>query len=209
MKGRARRNNTATRRVGDETLGLILCLIFFAGGIFGGTFSAAALEESGTAALYNSMSGYIGQIAESVYAPFGFWQVLWDTIRVHLLVIFLGFSLLGVLCLPIVAAVRGFSLSFSITAFIRAFGAGQWSLAAVLFGTRAIITIPVLFVLLVGSFSVSAQLGRALFFRGNAVTAGALYNRNFAKRVALSMAALFFAALLELYITPSLVAWLA
>jgi len=201
-----RRAAYKARPVREEFFGLLICVIFFLSGIVVGTFSANALDEAGTLALQNSMAGYIDQIAEGMYIVLSFWGTLWITGRVHLLVLFLGFSLLGALCLPVVAGVRGIYLSFSVAAFIRAFGAGSWPLAFALFGAGALLTVPCFFLLASQAFSASAHLGRSVIGAGQ-IRVGALYGRGYVMRIGLCTVGVLAAVLLELYVTPALVVW--
>jgi len=190
----------------EEFFGLLVCVIFFLSGGIVGTFSARSLDEVGTLALQISMTGYIGQITEGVFVAPGFWSTLWVSGRDHLLVLFLGFSLLGVLCLPIVAGIRGFYLSFSIAALIRAFGIEGWPLAFALFGMGALITVPCFFLLASQAFLASANLGKSTLGMGR-VQVGVLYGRGYCIRAGLCALGVLFAALLELYVTPALVVW--
>ena len=192
----------------DELFGLMICTIFFACGIVVGTFSARVLDYAETLALYTSISGYINQIADATYVPPGFLSVLWATGRYHLLVLFLGSSLLGVLCLPVLSGIRGFYLSFSIAAFIRAFGPEGWPVAFALFGVGALITVPCFFLLVSQAFTSSARLGRGVLGPGR-VHLRTLYHRGHIIRTAICFVGILAAVLLELYVTPFLVAWLS
>jgi len=186
--------------------GLVTCAVFFACGIIAGTFSARRLDATGTHALYESMMGYMEQIRAGTYASPGFLPVLWTAGRDHLIVLFLGFSLLGVLCLPILSSVRGFYLSFSIAALIRAFGMGGVPVALSLFGVGALFTLPAFFTLTTQAFSASTQMGRAAFGLGT-VQIGALYGRRYLVRLILCFLGVLAAVLIELYVTPALVSW--
>ena len=190
----------------EEMFGLLVCVIFFLSGALIGTFSARSLDEAGTLALRASMTVYLDQIMAGTYITPGFWGTLWVTGRVHLLVLFLGFSLLGAFCMPVVSGVRGFYLSFSIAAFIRAFGTGGWPMAFSLFGVGALITVPCFFILASGAFSTSVRLGKSAIGAGG-LQAGALFGPGYWRRAGLCAAALLFAVLLELYLTPALVGW--
>ncbi|MCL2587916.1 MAG: hypothetical protein FWD84_00730 [Oscillospiraceae bacterium] len=190
----------------EEFFGLLVCVIFFLSGVVVGTFSARTLSEAGTLALQTSMIGYIDQITMGTYVAPGFLQTLWVTGRVHLLVLFLGFSLLGAFCLPIVAGVRGFYLSFSIAAFIRAFGTGGWLLAFSLFGVVALITVPCFFLLVSQAFSSSANLGKSAIGTGK-IQVRELYGRSFRVRTALCTLGMIAAVLVEIYLVPMLVVW--
>ena len=190
----------------EELFGLLVCASFFLSGIALGTFSARSLDEAGTLALQASMAGYIDRITDGTHVPPAFLSTLWVSGRTHLLVVFLGFSLLGTLCLPVVAGVRGFYLSFSIAAFIRAFGIGGWPVALSLFGVGALITVPCFFILASQAFAASANLGKSALGSGR-LQFGAFYNGSYLKRIGICTVGILVAALLELYLTPLLVAW--
>lgn len=189
-----------------DFFGLMLCAVFFACGIIAGTLSARHLDAAGTHALYESMMGYMEQIRTGTYVSPGFLSVLWTAGRDHLLVLFLGFSLLGTLCLPILSGVRGFYLSFSIAAFIRTFGIGGVPAALSLFGVGALFTLPAFFVLAAQAFSASAQMGKAMFGTGT-LQAGTLYGRVYLFRFMICFLGILAAVLVELSLTPILVSW--
>jgi len=191
-----------------EFFGFFLCLIFFVAGVVVGTLSAGNLPDSEIRALESSMAGRIGQIADGTYVAPRFLSAFWSLGNYHLLVLFLGFSLLGAFVLPLLSAVRGFYLSFSIAAFIQVFGVGDWPVAFSLFGVSSIIAIPCFFLLASQAFAASTQLGRTLMKSGN-IQAKTLYNSHYIMRTVLCFLGLMAAVLIELYVTPSLVAWVS
>jgi len=152
------------------------------------------------------MLGHIAQIRAGTVESPGFLSVFWIAGRDHLLVLFLGFSLLGVFCLPILSAVRGFYLSFSIAVFVRAFGTGGLPVALSLFGVSAVITVPCFFILVSQAFTATSELGRGVLGMGKPHI-GTLYGRGYVLRTALCFLGILAAVLLELYVTPALVAW--
>jgi len=188
------------------SFGLIICAVFFACGVIAGTSSARRLDAMGTYALYESMMGYMEQIRAGTYVSPGFLSVLWTVGRDHLIVLFLGFSLLGALCLPILSGVRGFYLSFSIAAFIRAFGFGGVPVALSLFGVGALLTLPVFFILTAQAFSASSQMGKAALGMGT-LQLGVLYGRGYLLRLIGCFLGILAAVLIEIYFTPALVSW--
>jgi len=187
-------------------LGLMICGAFFACGIILGTVSARRLDSAGTQVLYESMMGYMEQIRMGTNLSPGFLSVLWTAGRDHFIVLFLGFSLLGPLCLPILSGVRGFYLSFSIATLIRAFGTGGVPVALSLFGVGALFTLPIFFILVSQAFSASAEMGRMMFGFGN-VQVGTLYGRMFLRKLILCFLGILAAVFVEIYLTPALVSW--
>jgi len=189
-----------------EFYGLMVCAVFFTLGVVMGTFSARTLDTAGTLALRESMTGRLGQIVDGTYVAPGFFSVLEAFGRDHLIALFLGFSLLGVFGLPVLSGVRGFSLSFSIAAFLRAFGPEGLPVALSLFGLGALITIPCFFLLSAQAFGASARLGKLVLGAGK-VQSEPLFGRRYWVRLGFVCVGIFVAVLLELYATPVLVAW--
>ncbi|MCL2842533.1 MAG: hypothetical protein FWE28_03575 [Oscillospiraceae bacterium] len=190
----------------DEFHGLILCAACFVVGVVVGTVSARTLDAAGAHELRQSMIWHLGQITDGSYPVPGFLAVLWDTGRDFLLVLLLGCSFLGVLGLPIVAGVRGFYLSFSIAAFLRAFGSGGLLTAFSLFGVGALVTVPCFFLLTSQAFEASGRLGRMALGDGRARTEP-LFGRRYWLQTGIACFGLLVAVLLELYVTPLLVVW--
>jgi len=187
-------------------LGLLICAVFFVCGIIVGTFSARRLDTAGTHALYESMVGYMEQVRAGIYISPGFFTVLWTTGRDHLIVLFLGFSLLGAFCLPVLSGVRGFYLSFSIAAFVRVFGMDGVPVALSLFGVGTLLTLPAFFILVTQAFSASAQMAKAVFGIGT-LQVGLLYGRGYWLRLIVCFLGILAAVFIEIYLTPALVSW--
>lgn len=190
----------------DEFYGLMICAICFVVGVVVGTFSARALDVAGAHEFRQSMSWHLSQIADGTHPVPGFLSVLWDTGRDFLLILLLGCSFLGVVGLPILAGVRGFYLSFSIAAFLRAFGSGGLLTAFSLFGVGALVTVPCFFLLAAQAFGASGRLGRMAFGDGRAGVE-ALFGRRYWMQAGIACLGLLVAVLLELYIAPFLVVW--
>ncbi len=67
--------------------------------------------------------------------------------RASLAAFLLGFSSVGVLCLPLLFAAQGFVLSFSLFSFAEAIGRGGFFLLGALFATRMLFVLPCTFLL--------------------------------------------------------------
>ena len=186
--------------------GFFISLVFFLCGIFLGIFSARALDANGALVLRESMMALVSEMTGEAYQAPSFLSAFWLVGRYHLLVVFLGFSVLGVMLLPFLAAVRGFYLSFSIAALVRAFGSSAYPLAFSLFGLWALFTVPTFFFLLNGSFATALALARSLF-SGPKVFFWPLYGKRFLKVTIVSFVFLALIVLLELQLTPLLLTW--
>lgn len=192
----------------DTFFGLMVLVIFFLCGIVVGTLSASTLDDQSALALKSSMTQHLHQITNSTDASPGLVSVFWSLGRYQLFALFLSFSLLGVVCLPIVSGMKGFFLSFSIAAFIRIFGSSGLPVAFALFGTAALITIPCFFVLASQAFTISTRLGKSMMQRTQAKgLLRTLFPREDTLRIALCFVGVFIATLIERYLTPMLVSW--
>ena len=88
-----------------------------------------------------------------------FASALLDVFKYNILSIALGFSILGVFCIPALMALRGFFLSFSVSTVVRVIGGKGVTLALAIFGANTLITVPCFFIL-----SVYALHGIQLYF---------------------------------------------
>ena len=186
---------------GAEYFGLIICAALFICGSIVGT-AAAGFVFDGNSGIPDYMARYLALAGEQS-AP-GFFLALFNACKYHLIVVFLGFSVFGVFCIPALSAVRGFFLCFSISAIVRYFGGDGVFLALAIFGVGAILTIPCLFVLSVQSFSSSLYVLRGMTAKGRA---GALppSGGGFFRRLCICAAVLAISALLDTLLIPRLI----
>lgn len=142
---------------------LILLAVFFSLGIFLGQVLSGRVPASTAEELSQYLSSYL-RLNGTQDLPFLSAIILY--FRYPLLAFLLGFASLGVILLPLCAAVYGFSLSFSACCFTAAFGKNGILLALCVFGLRCLISIPCFFLLAVPSFSGAAALAALSFGRG-------------------------------------------
>lgn len=118
---------------------LLLCLFIVLGGI-AGYFAQKAVDPAGNAEL----SGYLRQYAEKMTTdtPVSLFRVLVVYFRYPLLAFCLGFCTVGVYLIPVLSAMQGFVLSFSICCFASAMGRSGVYLAFSAFGLRVLVTLP-------------------------------------------------------------------
>lgn len=125
--------------------------LFLLGGVLG--CLAAALALGGEA---DELCAYLADyltLSTLGELPRELWFVLWGQLKYLLAVFVLGFTAIGVVCLPLLLGVKGFLLSFSVTCFCRVFGSAGLLPAFVLFGLPALLSVPALFLAGVQSFS--------------------------------------------------------
>lgn len=122
---------------------IVLLVSFLVGACIGG-FLAFLLGPSPELSDY--LSEYCVALSQGRLCP-SFLTVLWDCVRWPLFTALLGVTVLGVVGIPVLFAVRGFLLSFSTTTFCLLLGHRGLAVAAVLFSVAILLVLPALFVL--------------------------------------------------------------
>ena len=143
--------------------------------------------------------------AQGVSAP-ALASLVWSTLRWPLLAVVLGFTAIGLLGLPVLFAVRGFLLGFSIACFVRAFGGAGCVLALLVFGLTGAIAVPVLFVLGVQSLIAARALASRFLGEGKRP---AIYPKRYFVRCGWCAAALCVCCVLDYLVVPALLSGLA
>lgn len=181
---------------------LAVCSMCFALGGLIGYLLAASVTGSGGACLTAYLQQFFAAAGEGNISPPMLLPLIWQTIRWPLFAMLLGFTALGILGLPLLFVARGFLLSFSITSFVRMFGATGSLLAFLVFGVSECLAIPVLFVLGVQSLTAASQ---AAGWTLGMERGGGGYGREEWIRCGLCVCVLSFCVLLEYFVVPILV----
>ena len=180
---------------------IIVSASFLLGGLAGclmSTFVGGAGQESLRAYLesFLSMAQNGGAAAPALTVQ------LWDILRWPVLALLLGFTALGMLGMPLLFAVRGFLLAFSIAAFVRIFGSAGCLLAFLIFGVGGGFSVPALFVLGVQGLGAARTLASRFLGEGKAPSP---YGRAYFLRCGGCAAALCVCVVLERFAVPALV----
>jgi uncharacterized membrane protein SpoIIM required for sporulation len=123
----------------------ILGLCFLLGGLAGQVF-VRLCGGSGGENLRVYLREYL-RLAQEGTPVRVLWPILWEQLRYFFLTLLLGWTAAGVVGLPVLFAVRGFFLSFSVACFCLIFGQTGLVPAFVLFGLPALFWVPALFLL--------------------------------------------------------------
>jgi stage II sporulation protein M len=183
-------------------LGLLICSALFLCGAIIGTVSAGLLSDG--AKLNDSVSHYLSFFLNSTSAKPDIFSALGDSFKYHLCAVFLGFSILGVICIPVLSAVRGFFLSFSVSVIVRLLGGKGILLVLSIFGINTLLTIPCYFVLSVSAFSASLYFLRLVFSK-NVKSTVSPFNTRFFLNCGICLIVLVLSALLDTYLVPHLI----
>ncbi len=186
---------------------ILLFAFFLCGAIIACIVSASVDGESGEA-LTKTIVSYISVLSERPISTALLGPALLNAFRYHLLVFVFSFTSLGVLFVPCLMALRGFFLSFSITAFVRLFGTSGLWLALGAFLVQNLILLPCLFVLAQGALSSSLKLFQIAMGRLSK-PATPLFGRPYFLRFAVISVFLVVCALYEAFLSPMLFTWIA
>lgn len=178
---------------------------FLLGGL-AGCLLAGSVGGGGQESLAAYVEGFLQAAQAGEISPPALAALAWETLRWPLLALLLGFTALGLLALPLLFAVRGFLLAFSIASFVRLFGGAGCLLALLVFGVGGAVSVPVLFVLGVQSFLAARILAGRVWGEGKAAP---LYGRAYWLRCGGCAAALCVCMLLDGFAVPALVSGLA
>lgn len=146
------------------------------------------------------LGGYARGFSAGVKVSFA--EVLWNALRWPLFVWALGFTAFGVWMTPVMFALRGFMLCFSVTC-LSGGAQGGLLLAFVLFGLDALVTLPVLFFLGVDSLTRAAGQRDQLWHKPSRMP------REFWRRSAVALVCILGCAGVEYWLFPALLRTLA
>ena len=186
--------------------GLLCCGVAFICGSVAGAAAAGFVDE-GTK-LGDYFSAFLSFFLTGANTRPDFFGALLDVFKYNLIAIALGFSILGIFLIPVLTAVRGFFLCFSISTIIRVVGTKGIGLTLAIFGANTLITIPCFFVLSVYSFTVSSFILRLSVLK-NQKPAASPFNSRFLVHCGICLTVLIVSALIECYVTPRLISFAA
>lgn len=138
-------------------------------GSVAGCWCSAFLEREGAQALRAWLDSYIS-LSRSDLGGGRWLPVLWQTLRLPLMLTLLQFTVLGMLMIPLLMGVRGFLFSFAVTGFVRAYAWRGLLAALLLFAPLGLVELTALFLLAVSAVFRSDQMGR----EGGATMTGGL-----------------------------------
>ena len=151
----------------EELRALGSITLCFALGSAAGCWCSAVLEQEGTEALRGWLTDYL-TVSRSAGGGGRWLSVLWQMLRMPLMLTLLQYTVLGMLFIPLLMLARGFLLSFAVTGFVRAYAWRGLLCALLLFAPLGMVELSALFVLAMGGFLRADRLGR----EGGAAIAG-------------------------------------
>ncbi len=196
-----RRFAAAVGRMYDgSAFSLTVCMAGFILGCVAGTVFSGMVSNTG--ALSNYFTHFFDMYASNEVVPAGLGSVLFNTYIYHLLAFLCGFSIIGTIIVPLIAAARGFSLAFSMATLIRLYYSEGITIALSAFGLTAIITVPCFLIISVFSFEASRRLFVSAFSRGSVSTP--VYTGRYFLVCAVCFALLFVPVIFDMFLIPRL-----
>lgn len=187
----------------EGTPALVVTAIFFALGGLMGCLLALGATGGGAEALGRYLERFLASAQAGTLTAPAVSELLWRALRWPLAVFLLGFTALGLLGVPALAALRGFLLAFSIASFGQAYGRGGLAISFFLLGVPGAISVPVFFLLSAQSFTAALELAGRAAGQGRRELP---YHRDYFFRCGLCAAAVCVSILFEQYLSPVLVA---
>lgn len=184
--------------------GLILCGALFLCGCVAGTFSSGFVRDG--LALTQYFSEYLSLEQGGSFIDPSFFSVLADTFKYPLAVFALGFSMLGIIGIPIIAGVKGYILAFSVSVMVRLYGGDGVLLALSLFAVGTLISIPCFLIMCAQAFRASCLLTYMVMKPG---TRGSIsiYNIKYFISCLICFGLLTAAAIFDTYLTVHMVSF--
>ena len=186
----------------EGTPALVVTAAFFALGALAGCLTAFRIHTNGAEALYSYLEQFLALAQEGGLSVPEFPTLLWRTFRWPLVAFLLSFTALGLMGIPMLSALRGFFLAFSVAAFSRAYGRDGLTIAFLLQGIPGLLSVPSFLLLATQSFSSAFRLAG----RGSGQGRRELpYDREYFLRCGLCVGVLFISLLVECYLVPILI----
>lgn len=174
---------------------LFLCVCFIIGAVTG---SIAAANSGDSEQLASAASEY------AALADITFGIVLLKLLRYPAVVFLGGLCVVGAVIIPVTVAVRGFFLSFAVTAFMRLFGIPGLLYSASLFGFQCLLALPCLMLLAAQGLLSSSLLFSMASGNGKKIS-GPIFGGSYFMRVLICVVILLLCAAAETYLAPYLV----
>ena len=181
---------------------LIVMTAFFMLGTLIGCLTALRINGDGARALGSYLEQFLAWARDGVLISPQLAALFWRALRWPLAAFLLGFSALGLIGVPALSALRGFFLAFTAASFAMAYGHSGLTVAFLLQGIPALLSVPAFLLLATQSFSSAYTLAGRGSGQGRREFP---YGRDYFLRCGLCAGVLFVSLLLECYLVPILV----
>ncbi len=149
---------TVRLRLGGLTpAAVVLAAAYTIGVVLGSLMARAADAETLSSSLDSCLEAVQAGTLNAEWLP-----LIWKCVRFPAVVFLFGFSVLGLAVVPTVLGMDGFTLAFSISAFLWVYGLAGYIPALAAFGLGGFVTMPALIILGMQSWQASGRLAERL-----------------------------------------------
>ena len=205
MTGAARARRLRYVTVDMLPLRSLLLALFFVSGSLAGYVFALRWASGASEELRRYLDGYLALGASRTLSAQVAAQTVICFFRSPVLSFLLGFASIGVIGLPVLCAIQGFILSFSLFAFAAALGRGGFAVLLALFAIRLLFVLPGTFLTATAALDKSRALA-LLSLGGGKRLAPVIYGADYWYRFAVLCVCLLIGSALELWLVPLLLA---
>ncbi len=136
---------------------VVLAAAYTLGVVLGGLTARATEAEALSRSLDSCLEAVQAGTLNAEWLP-----LIWKCVRFPAVVFLCGFSVLGLAVVPVVLGMEGFTLAFSVSAFLRVYGLAGYLPALAAFGLGGFAAMPALMVLSLQCWQASGRLAERL-----------------------------------------------
>lgn len=184
--------------MGKSMLPMLVIAVLFIAGVLLGCVVSLHVNGEGLIVLNDYLNNITNKYNQNSSVV---WMTILSTYIYPVSIFIFGFTVLGVLVIPLTVALKGFLLSFMITSFIKVFSIQGLLYSAVIMVVPAVIMLPCMFVLATQGGFHSLALLFMYFSKGRHMDAFIL-PRNYVTKFIVCLVALFFSVIYEIYLSP-------
>lgn len=179
----------------------LLLALFLVSGVICGYVSAGRCGAGMAEELRRYLTGYLSAASERTPTAAAAVRTLVCYLRAPLVSFLLGFASIGVVALPLLFAVQGFVLSFSLFSFALALGRESFLLLPTVFAIRLLFVLPCTFLL--GTAAIEKAYALAAFTLGSGKRVRPVsYPASYWYRFAVCCVCLLLGCALEMWLVP-------
>ncbi len=187
----------------NPQISLIVLAVFFLVGAIVGCIMAVVVVDPTEITDFFSM---FWDSAQTVTLQNSFVGVLIGNLLLPTIIFVLGFCVLGAIAIPVCVGVKGFTITFAVTAIMRAFGTkGVW-LALSSIGISSLLYIPCLLLVALFAFRASLLLTAACLGSGSKQP---LYGAPYFVQFAMCLLVFTAVSAFNTYLQPALLSWVS
>ena len=185
----------------SKIIALIVCSAFFSGGCIAGVFFSMEIGCN------DSVVAYVLGIPSAVCSGNVFqsyFPVLFNTAVFHILSFIFGFSLIGIVSVPLLSALKGFLAAFSVSIIVRTLGAESIWFAVSIIGLDLLVAVPCFLIISMHSLCASIRLF-LVSIKSEVQFGSSIYNSKYFKRFFICCAVLVIWAFARKYLLEQII----